>query len=333
MGSLVRILYCCSSARLRGGLRHRAGSAPHAAARSALAALCALLLATLLAIPPVHAGEPDGAAAMRARQAELADAMARSPFRMPLVLQSSETDRNATGEIYALVEHPYLRLANGLTNPANWCELLILHINIKYCTIDKGRSPPEIDVWIGRKTWQEVSSASRVDFRFQLVALTPDYMQIDLISPEGPMGTSNYRIRFEAIPAGGSANTSRSFVRMRYSYEFGTMARLAMQAYLATLGRGKVGFTPIGEQGAEKGGEKGAEPQYVGGMRGVVERNAMRYYLAIDAWMSAPASDPETRLVRWFDATERYSQQLAEMDKYTYLDMKRREIRRQRELP
>jgi hypothetical protein len=52
------------------------------------------------------------------------------------------------------------------------------------------------------------------------------------------------------------------------------------EAYLTTRGRDKVGFTVVGK--AEDDG-----PEYIGGLRGAVERNAMRLYLAIDAYLDA----------------------------------------------
>jgi hypothetical protein len=77
----------------------------------------------------------------------------------------------------------------------------------------------------------------------------------------------------------------------------------------------------------------GAEPQYIGGVRGMVERNTMRYYLAIEAYLGAlaapPAAQLERRLQAWFDATEKYPRQLRELDRAAYLEMKQREYRRQ----
>ena len=68
------------------------------------------------------------------------------------------------------------------------------------------------------------------------------------------------------------------------------------------------------------------------GVRGAVERNTMRYYLAIDAYLdglSAPPADQlEKRLQTWFTATEKYPRQLHEIDRATYLDMKRSQLRR-----
>src|SRR3546814_16967541 len=67
------------------------------------------------------------------------------------------------------------------------------------------------------------------------------------------------------------------------SYGYGVAGRMAMQAYLATAGSAKVGFTVTGKDGH-------GQPIHIGGMRGAIERNAMRYYLAIDTHPLGSAS-------------------------------------------
>ncbi|MFM9901819.1 MAG: hypothetical protein ACKVOT_12455, partial [Polaromonas sp.] len=103
----------------------------------------------------------------------------------------------------------------------------------------------------------------------------------------------------------------------------------ALQSYLATVGRGKVGFTSV----AAKDGSS----ELVGGMRGTVERNTMRYYLAMEALMvSLQEPAPEQvakRLDYWFSATEQYPEQLREIERASYLSMKRAELQRQQNAP
>jgi hypothetical protein len=112
---------------------------------------------------------------------------------------------------------------------------------------------------------------------------------------------------------------------MSYAYGYGFTARVAMQTYLATLGRDKVGFSVVDH--------KDGKPVYIGGVLGLLERNTMRYYLAIDAYLGAyslpPAEQAEKRIRDWYASTERYARQLHEMDQSDYLDMKRKELRAQ----
>ena len=184
-----------------------------------------------------------------------------------------------------------------------------------------GRITPDIST-IGRKFDQPLDKAYPVDFAFRVVADTPDYLTVRLDADTGPLSTRNYRIVFEAIPL----ESGRTFIHLTYSYAYGLAGRLALQTYLGTLGSSKVGFTVVGTQ-------SDGQPRHVGGLRGVVERNSMRYYLAIEAFLGALSAPPpaqlEKRLHDWFDAVERYPLQLHEMERSDYLEMKRREYSRQ----
>ena len=66
----------------------------------------------------------------------------------------------------------------------------------------------------------------------------------------------------------------------------------------------------------------------MGGVRGIVERNAVRYYLALDALLRTRRLPPgkrfEARIQTWFDLAARYPP-LREMEREQYLEIKRRE--------
>jgi len=70
-------------------------------------------------------------------------------------------------------------------------------------------------------------------------------------------------------------------------------------------------------------------PVYVDGVRGMVERSAMRYYLAIEATIDALAMPPaqrlDARLRRWYAGVTRYPQLREQVGADEYVEMKRRE--------
>ena len=159
------------------------------------------------------------------------------------------------------------------------------------------------------------------DTLFELMTEENDWItQLD--AAEGPLSTRNYHLLLQAVPVGNG----QTFLHLTYSYDYGLAGRLAMKTYLATIGRGKVGFTIIGKRFS-------GQPEYIGGMRGVAERNTMRYYLAIDAYLGALTTPPrlqlQKRLQSWFIATEQYPRQLREVSRTAYFDMKRSEYLRQ----
>jgi hypothetical protein len=289
---------------------------------AAAAMLCALLIALFA---PAAAGD-DGAAALRARLAALtaqAQVSAQvNPFGLPIYLVSAETADRIDGDVYARIDQPFDELRHALAASEHWCEILILHLNVKYCRAAPGLAGDAIFVGIGRKTWQDLADAYFVRFVFRDAGSTPEHLRIELRAPTGPMSTRDYRLTVEAAPL----DRGTSVLRLSYGYSFGTMAKLAMQSYLATIGRDKVGFSLAGR------GSDG-QPLYIGGMRGVVERNAMRYFLAISAHLAVGADNgrrgQHTALRVWFEATERYPRQLHELERAEYMQMKVREVLRQ----
>ncbi len=280
-----------------------------------------------LAITMTATGLPDlahaqDAAAMRQKLASLAERLQHNAFGRPLALESTETSGSLRGDVYAIVDHPFATVQEALKSRDDWCDILILHLNVKRClpVDDKGERKLALD--IGRKFDQPIEDAHRLLFAYRVNASTADHLSVKLAADSGPFGTSNYRIEVEVTPV----DAKRSFIHMSYAYAYGLSARLAIQAYLGTLGRDKVGFTGTGN-GAD------GKPALVGGTVGLLERNTMRYYLAIDAYLSAqkhPAAERvEQRIRTWYASTEKYARQLHEMDEAAYLDMKRKEIKRQ----
>ena len=272
----------------------------------------ALALCTALALASgAHAQD---AASLHARFDSLQDKFAHNAYGRPLVLQSTQTSDHLEGEVYARVDQPYPAVQKALQGTDNWCSILILHLNVKMCHA----LPNGLDMALGRKYDQPVDDAYKLHFDYKPVASGADYLRAELTSGDGPLGTKDYRIAVEAAPL----DATHTMLHMSYAYGFGFTARVAMNAYLSTAGSDKVGFSV-----ADKDGD--GKPTYVGGVRGLVERNTMRYYLAIDDYVGAPApAQLEQRLNTWFDATERYPRQLHEMDKNDYLVMKRDEAKR-----
>ena len=302
---------------------HRVGAKHRGLRAVCLVLLVACSVCISVAAPAVR--KPDAGDALRARYDNLHERLEHSPFPQHVYVESFEGTSDSRGDVYAVVDYPIVTVGEALTSPAHWCDLLILHLNVKYCHPVSSDGHTVLSVAIGRKHQQLLVSTSRVEFDYSVAASRPGYLDVELNASEGPLGTGNYRIRLEAV----GLEKARSFLHLQYSYTYESAARAAMRTYLATTGRGKVGFTVTGDS-------NGAGLQFIGGVRGAIERNSMRYFLAVDAYLSTlsvPAAGRfEKSIERWFDATERYPRQLHEIDRDTYLEMKRSEYQRQQTL-
>lgn len=284
----------------------------------------ALFAAGLLNSASSQLPAPDNSAsALLAKHKILTSALANNAYDRPLFLESSESGELVNGNAYAVLDEPFAAVSSTFRSANNWCDVMILHINTKYCQVVAGSNPATLKVHIGKKTPQTLQDSFPLEFTLRQVSTSANLLAVQLNAEKGPMGTSNYRIELQAIPL----DDNKTFMHLRYAYEYGIAGQLAMQGYLATGGRGKVGFS------VKTPATANAKASYVGGARGAVERNTMRYYLAIDAYLQAmrqpPASQVNTRLEKWFDSTEQYPMQLRETDKASYMTMKKSEIQRQ----
>jgi hypothetical protein len=290
--------------------------------------LIAVLVATSMIAANAACGAPNGAgsaAALRAEYAAVSDGLAVSPFQRPLRVESQEKASELRGDVRAVVDHPFATVSSALGDAAHWCDILILHLNVKYCRASDAAGG-SLAVEIGRKNGEALDASRRVTLAHRVVTSSGDYVRIVLAAERGPFSTANYTIMLEAIPLEGG----KSFLHLSYSHAFGLRAKLAMRAYFSTLGAGKVGFSVVATDAAGK-------PVYVNDLRGALERNAMRFYLAIDAYLDAmsapPEEQPDLRMRQWFAATERFPLQLRELDQAEYLAMKREEYQRQQLAP
>ncbi|MCM2318764.1 MAG: hypothetical protein NDI93_05470 [Pseudomonas sp.] len=283
---------------------------------SATALLCLACVLALLGTPRTLAQD---AAALQERHGALRGKLTGNPFERPLYIESSQRAGTLQGDIFARFERPYAVLGQALQGSAHWCDILILHPNVKSCRRLAG---DRLRIDVGRNFEQPLAAAYAFEFRYQVVTATADYLHLVLNAERGPLGTSGYRMVVEVV----ALDAQHSFLHMSYAYSYGLLARLAMQGYLATAGRNRVGFTIVGRQAD-------GQPIHVGGMRAVVERNTMRYYLAVEAFLGAlsvpPAQRQERRLQLWHASARRYPLQLQEPASDAYLEMKRKEIQRQ----
>lgn len=265
----------------------------------------------------------------------------------PVFLQSTETPERLEGEVLALIDHPVQQVRAALSQAAVWCDILILHLNVKYCRAARRSGPTgaidTLEVGLGRKFDEPLSGVHWLDFRFRagpsvagpagLPGASP--AAVELLAPEGPLGTRDIRIRVQTAEVAEAAEVAkgRTLLQLRYAYAQGPSARWALQMYLGTLGRHKVGFSLVPERADRPGGPL----QPVTGVRALLERNTVRYYLAVDAYLEAlavpQAQQLERRLAEWFAATERHPRQLRELDWETYVQMKRLEVHRQQSAP
>ena len=240
---------------------------------------------------------------------------------IPFTLNSTEKDGLLGTSVATFLEDiPFSLFAERLLQVEEWCEFVPLHLNIKACLYEADSDVSKLGFYVGVKGYLAPDKADLLLLDFQS-ELTDDVLKVNFWAKSGPLGSSNYDFRIRAIEGDKGI-----YFEFDLSSEPGLLANVA-KLYLATVARSKIGFTRDGTSWTGK-------PKYVRGQRGGAERNIVRYLLSVKAYFATLEIEPEDqryldRLIWWFDLTQGYPDQLYEMGKNNYIDIKLRERKNQ----
>ena len=240
---------------------------------------------------------------------------------IPFYVESSVSKNASHVDIYGTIKYPFNIVENELQLPTNWCDIVLLHSNVRACTYKKVNDTWLLNIYNVTKFSEPLEDAYQMKFVYRVSELQSVYFDIALTAHEGPSHTKDHQFGFEATPL----DEGRTFIHLRYSFGYSTLGYFLMKVF----GGGKVGFSVIGT-------DSDGNPVYVGGLRGAVERDVVCYYLAIMAYLDTlkiPAEQLfEKRVSQWYDLAALYKKQLLEMEKEKYLAYKRQDRRNQQKL-
>ena len=144
-------------------------------------------------------------------------------FGLPLFLESFERNERVHVDVYGVFDHPFSSVVSMLKVPANWCDIVSLHPNVKACTYRELTGAWLLTFYLGRKFYQPPKDTHKVIYRYRTVEQQKGYLDIILNADEGPFGTKDHRMRFEALPIDGG----RTFVHVSYAFSDSVALRLA----------------------------------------------------------------------------------------------------------
>jgi len=277
-----------------------------------------LPLVTLLGVGAASEGRAAGREELVARYRAIEARLARGPEPVSFAVDTRNEPGDAQGDVFAIVDHGFEALSTTLGLASSWCEIAPLHLNVKSCTYREERGRIFLTFYSGRKSYERPEDAHVLTYEFRVTEASEDYFRVELTASEGPFDTRDYLLELEATPLG----TGGTFIHLGYAYHYGLGTRMAMAGYFATRGSRKVGFSVVGT-------DSRGDPVYVDGIEGLIERNSVRYQLAIQAYLDTlgvpEAQRFERRIAHWFQLTERHRRQLFELEQQEYLQNKRRE--------
>ncbi len=241
-----------------------------------------------------------------------------SSLTIPFYLESSVSKNASHVDIYGTVKYPLDIVENELQLPTNWCDIVLPHSTVRACTYKKVKDTWLLALYNVKKFQDPLKDAYQMNFEYRVIAQQPGFFAISLAAREGIFGTKDHQFVLEAMPL----DQDRTFIHLRYSYRYSSLGYLLMKSYFSLFGGGRIGFSVIGT-------DSDGNPVYVGGLKGAIEGNVLRYYLTILAYMDTlriPVEQRvEKRMTQWYDLTARYKRQLFEMEKEEYLAYKRQD--------
>ena len=258
---------------------------------------------------------------LREHYRELTGNIASNPFGMPLRVQSEEQGGNVSAEIFAVLDQPFAAVTSLLGDAQRWCGFLLLNINVKSCTVEKNAAGVWLTLYIAPKEYKSPDEAYKTRYLFH-ASRSAQYIEVFFDADRGPLGTRDSHIRLDALGIEG-----RTLVHFTSAMRLGAVSHIAITTYLATLGRNKTGFSNVPDANGKLGP--------VRGLQAMIERNAVRYFLALQVDLETralPAAGRfEQQMHRWYELTQRFPQ-LYDLPKADYVANKRRERDNQLEL-
>jgi len=85
-----------------------------------------------------------------------------SSFGLPLFLNSFEKNDKVHVDVYGIFDSPFRSVVNVLQVPANWCDIVSLHPNVKACTFREEPGDWLLTFYFGRKFYQAPEEAHQV---------------------------------------------------------------------------------------------------------------------------------------------------------------------------
>ncbi len=164
-------------------------------------------LAMLLTVPVDAAATlpPDSAEALLAQHAVLRERLERSPLPQHLYVESYDRPDSSGGDVYGVVDYPIALVSEALSDPADWCDVLILHLNVKYCHPVSRDGRTVLSVAIGRKHEQPLASHFPRLFRLQRLSVAARLPRRRAARRTGP--PRNQQLQDQLLRGGRRENT------------------------------------------------------------------------------------------------------------------------------
>ena len=103
-----------------------------------------------------------------------------------LAITSDAAGERMRGDIDGMLPAPFATFAAHVASPSDWCEIALLHLNVKTCTHEHGADGDTVTFYSGSKRFETPERAYALRYRFRVEAMRADYIAVALTAATGP---------------------------------------------------------------------------------------------------------------------------------------------------
>jgi hypothetical protein len=134
----------------------------------------------------------------------------KSSLTIPFYLESSVRKDASHVDIYGTIKYPFDIVENDLQLPTNWCDIVLLHSNVRACTYKKVNDRWLLTLYNVKKFQDPLKDAYQMNFEYGVIAEQPGFFAISLAAREGIFSTKDHQFGLEAIPL----DQDRTFIHL-----------------------------------------------------------------------------------------------------------------------
>ncbi len=232
-------------------------------------------------------------------------------FQREYLLDYKADGAQLSGRIASSINRPFSHIKSLFHDIRNLCLILPLNINVRSCIYRKVDDKWLFEIVAGPRQYESDSAVYSFSYLLTRAQFSDDLIYLHLQANKGPISTANYHIELTFKPM-----AEKTLVGLGFSHEKSSLSRVVTGLYLAFSGAGKVGFSTVNQSDGQFSPVRGEQ--------GIVERNLMRYLLAIRAFIEEGGAreDLKATFRRWFFLSTLYREQLYEIPEQDYMRYK-----------
>lgn len=220
-------------------------------------------------------------------------------FAVPLGWSDDNGRYSVTAHTEIATADDWERIRGELESPATWCRVSLLVPDVRACQVKEGE-PTVITLSLRSG---KTEGAREIEHTFRVDRTAPHSIQVVFRADKAALGVRDAGVSIVARQGATGVE-----LELEYGLRPSIRSRVVTSAYLAGEAESRPGISYSTSSDETR--------EYVTGLRALIERNAMRNFLAILATLET--DNPASAVDAWYEMASRYKADLPEQTKEEY---------------